>query len=947
MNESLSLASPYKGLTYYTEQDAGLFFGRTQERGIIAANLLSKRLTLLYGPSGVGKSSVLRAGVVNYLRELGRHNFDRRGCPELTVVVFNDWRDDPLPSLAAQICEAVSSAVGGEPPEPRPAPDYFPEFLEACSNRVGGSVLIILDQFEEYFLYHSNDVDEQQTATFANELARALSDPSLRTNFLVSIREDAYTKLDRFEGRIPGLFENYVRLEHLDRNAARSAIEKPVEKYNERLPAEGPLIGIEPGLTDAILDQVEAGRIVLGETGHGSLNRDADEAQIEAPFLQLVMTRLWQEEMKAGSAVLRLATLERLGGAERIVQTHLDEVMSGLVNVERDIAASVFRFLVTPSGTKIAHTVPDLAKYGDLELERLAPVLKKLSSSDVCILRPVPPPPDHPGTMRYEIFHDVLAPAILGYAERAHAAKEAAERARKRTRLLVFGALSVLTVIAIAVAFYANSLRKIAVTSEQRAVEAASAEQLAIKRERDTNNTVIPDIYDLLYDVSNFDQTLARFEETLEFKRRQGDPRGVGITLANIGQLYYRAGQYGKAEDEYRQALKILETELPGHSYLGATFNGLAAVCLTQGKYDEAAKLFERGREILQKNLGNESKDVVVSLTGLADVAEQQGKYSEAEQLLVQALEASRKIYGEPHQQVALSESALGALYLVWGKNSESIKLYEQSLKTFESTVGKSNPNDPVIAQVLVNLSVLYTKVGRYSDANTQLSRVKQMQGKNPSLSPLEIAGYESAYGYLLAESGKYSQAVAPLNRALALYKGAFGSDHPVVANSSNSVAMAYRKLGRCPEAETLLDHALKVQEAALGTEHPDMALTLSNLADCYRDQKRYIDAESLYNRALKIRTEKLGPDHADLVPTIEGLGSLYTEQGRYDDAERLFKRALSIAEKTLGTDHPKLALTLEEYANLLRRTGRNEEARSTEERAKTIRSTHLRKNLT
>jgi len=53
--------SPYKGLTYYTEADGGIFFGRTQERGIISANLLSKRLTLLYGTSGAGKSAVLRA----------------------------------------------------------------------------------------------------------------------------------------------------------------------------------------------------------------------------------------------------------------------------------------------------------------------------------------------------------------------------------------------------------------------------------------------------------------------------------------------------------------------------------------------------------------------------------------------------------------------------------------------------------------------------------------------------------------------------------------------------------------------------------------------------------------------------------------------------------------------------------------------------------------------
>ena len=57
-------ASPYRGLRPYTEADAAFFFGREAEEEIIAANLLAARLTLLYGPSGVGKSSVLLAGVV-------------------------------------------------------------------------------------------------------------------------------------------------------------------------------------------------------------------------------------------------------------------------------------------------------------------------------------------------------------------------------------------------------------------------------------------------------------------------------------------------------------------------------------------------------------------------------------------------------------------------------------------------------------------------------------------------------------------------------------------------------------------------------------------------------------------------------------------------------------------------------------------------------------------
>ncbi|MBA3440048.1 MAG: ATP-binding protein, partial [Pyrinomonadaceae bacterium] len=61
--------SPYKGLIPYNEADAPFFFGREKETRLITANLFASSLTLLYGASGVGKSSVLRAGVAHELRQ--------------------------------------------------------------------------------------------------------------------------------------------------------------------------------------------------------------------------------------------------------------------------------------------------------------------------------------------------------------------------------------------------------------------------------------------------------------------------------------------------------------------------------------------------------------------------------------------------------------------------------------------------------------------------------------------------------------------------------------------------------------------------------------------------------------------------------------------------------------------------------------------------------------
>src|SRR2546423_6764194 len=90
--------SPYKGLAAFGDSalDALLFFGRDRERETIVANAVAARLTVLYGSSGVGKSSLLRAGVAQALRELD----------DALVVVHDAWAEESSAALA----EAVRTA---------------------------------------------------------------------------------------------------------------------------------------------------------------------------------------------------------------------------------------------------------------------------------------------------------------------------------------------------------------------------------------------------------------------------------------------------------------------------------------------------------------------------------------------------------------------------------------------------------------------------------------------------------------------------------------------------------------------------------------------------------------------------------------------------------------------------------------------------------------------
>src|SRR5204863_345384 len=169
---------------------------------------LAAKLTVLYGPSGVGNSSILRAAVARRLREI---------APEAEVLVLDEWAVEPT----------------------LPQPD--------------GEAFLILDQFEEYFLYHD-------AGPLHEALPALLAQP--RVHVLLALREDALARLDVFQAQVPGVLANRLRLDQLDRSAARAAIVGPLDHWNAMASA-GAAMAVEASLVEEALDEVESspGRI--------------------------------------------------------------------------------------------------------------------------------------------------------------------------------------------------------------------------------------------------------------------------------------------------------------------------------------------------------------------------------------------------------------------------------------------------------------------------------------------------------------------------------------------------------------------------------------------------------------------------------------------------------------------------------------------------------------
>ena len=455
-------SGPYQGLIPYGEDDADWFFGRDRARAVVLDNLRAYQLSVIYGPSGVGKSSLLRAGVVRHVREAGRRRMLRGGPAEYAAVAFGTWSGDPTADLIAAIGDALdrlSPELGTTLPD-----GPLADVVVAAARRLDGALLLILDQFEEYFLYHDAD------GPFIAQLAGIVARRDVPVSVLFSIREDALAKLDPLTGHLPGLLDHLVRLGRLDRAAAREAVVRPIERWNGEAAGVDD-IRIEPELVEATLDAVQGSSLGGGELdGIARGPSRTSDAGVQTPYLQLVLTRLWDEERSRGSRVLRLSTLRQLHGVERIVAEHVDTAIATLSLAEQAVAAKILRQLVTPSGTKIALTSSDLAETAELEGASVTAVLERLTREGRIL--------QATGNGRYEIYHDALARPVLAWRRRWQAAQE---RAAQRRRIQIVAAIAcgvLLTVVVVVVlAWQAVERRREAdrSTAQKRSVALAFA----------------------------------------------------------------------------------------------------------------------------------------------------------------------------------------------------------------------------------------------------------------------------------------------------------------------------------------------------------------------------------------------------------------------------------------------------------------------------------------
>jgi CHAT domain-containing protein len=344
----------------------------------------------------------------------------------------------------------------------------------------------------------------------------------------------------------------------------------------------------------------------------------------------------------------------------------------------------------------------------------------------------------------------------------------------------------------------------------------------------------------------------------------------VATSLINLANLYYKQGQYEKAELLYQRSLAILEALGKDYPDVATSLNNLALLYDSQGQYEKAEPLYQRSLAILEKALGKDHPDVATSLNNLALLYNSQGQYDKSEALYKRSLAIVEKVLGKEHPDVANSLNNLATLYVDQGQYEKAEPLYQRSLAIREKVLGKEHPD---VAQSLNNLATLYVDQGQYEKAE-----------------PLH-------------------------KRSLTILEKAFGKEHPDVATSLMNLATLYVNQGQYEKAEPLYQRSLTILEKAFGKEHPDVATSLMNLATLYVNQGQYEKAEPLYQRSLAIREKVLGKEHPLVATSLNNLAGLYWGKKNLLSALTFQSRALATEESfltrelTVGSEERKRSI--------------------------------------
>ncbi len=378
----LPAGNPYRGLLPFEAEHEGLFFARDAEVRAVLDRVAASPVVVVCGDSGVGKSSLCRAGV------LPRAPDRLSGGLTWSTVTVVPGRQ-PVAALASAL--AAHLGVRGE--------DLSAALLDgprSFARRVmeglgqGKGLLLFVDQLEEILT--------QAEAVEAEAVARLFSwtgTPAPGLRIVATVRADFLGRLAAAQGMGDGFPSVLYFLRPLSSDRVREAILGPAEATGTRFETTE--------LIDRLVDST------AGTAGG-------------LPLLQFALRELW-ERRDIAKGVIPARALEELGGVAGALSLHADEVLAGLDAKRRERAKHILMRLVTPEGTRIRRPATELV---DSALDET--VLNALVRGRLLVALESPDAP------LYELAHEAL---LRGWKTLVHWLSADAEGRVVRERLAV------------------------------------------------------------------------------------------------------------------------------------------------------------------------------------------------------------------------------------------------------------------------------------------------------------------------------------------------------------------------------------------------------------------------------------------------------------------------------------------------------------------------------
>jgi hypothetical protein len=579
--------NPWPGLVAFTEELQAYFYGRDEEADELLRRVERRDLTVLFGQSGLGKSSLLHAGLFPRLRANGY----------LPVAIRLDHAAT-APPLAEQVKAAVNRAIqdaGGqiENATPEASETLWQHFhrrnlLLQMPEGQPARLVLALDQFEELFaLGYTSAATRERTARFLTELADliekrvpeflerrfeespelvkqyALADRGYRA--LICLREDYLPHLESLQPSMPAIAENRMRLTRMSGLRALEAVIGPGAHLISR------------DIGRQVVRFVAGGGLPESGTDNGQDEGGLAGLEVEPALLCLVCRELNTRRQALG---LPQITADLLAGSrEGILQDYYERCMA-----DQPPAVRVFveDELVTDSGLR-----------ENIALERARKTLTQhgapAEAIDELVKRRLLHLEERLDIQRVELTHDVLTTVVKKSRDQRQQeesvlraqrqAQEIRERARRqRTKQLITAAIvagAVLAVVATGAAYYANREREYAVREEIKANEASLRANENYKTARDAIGNVVTTFVQGFKDsdgikVKTIEDVLVKTKEAMDTLEKQSkDDPEVKRIRASMDSEFAKAFQNSRnlnralAEAEVSLQIRAELVELP------------------------------------------------------------------------------------------------------------------------------------------------------------------------------------------------------------------------------------------------------------------------------------------------------------------------------------------------------------------------------------------------